>query len=80
MFTGNNNYFTKILVELKKKNLKYWCSHGNPGDPLMTPLLKPSQYKSESQMLCLAIISDALRTRALQMAKGQACSGFCVRA
>ena len=38
MFTGNNNYFTKILVELKKKNLKYWCSHGNPGDPLTTPL------------------------------------------
>ena len=39
MFTGNNNYFTKILVELKKKNLKYWCSHGNPGDPLTTPLV-----------------------------------------
>ena len=37
MFTGNNNYFTKILEELKK-NLKYWCSHGNPGDPLTTPL------------------------------------------
>ena len=39
MFTGNNNYFTKNLEELKKKNLKYWCSHGNPGDPLTTPLI-----------------------------------------